>query len=115
VIEILTAAGSAILGISSIIFFVIYTKAFNNFLRVFRQTHPQKWNKLGSLQKISLGFQNKKTRANIDRWIKEETDEKYDDLKRIYSPVSRLEVAVGILIVSSVFLLLFHFIYTGKL
>lgn len=103
------------MGIGSIILFVIYTKAFNNFLRVFRKKHPQKWDELGRLQSIRLEFQNKRVRANIDRWIKEETDEKYDDLKKIYSSVSRLEVVVSTLIVSSVIFLLIHFIYTGKL
>ena len=114
-IDKLIIGGAVIFGISSIIVFVVYIKAFNNFLRLFRETHPQKWNELGSLQNIRLEFHNKRARANVDRWIKKEADEKYDDLKSIYYPVSRLEVIVGILIVISVIFLLIHFIYTGKL
>ena len=114
-IEILTIGGSVILGISSIIFLVIYIKAFNNFLRVFRETHQQKWTEFGRLQSIRLEFQNKRTRANIDRWIKKEADEKYDDLRIIYLSVSRLESITVILIVISVFFLLVHFVFSGEL
>ena len=114
-IEILTIGGSVILGISSIIFLVIYIKAFNNFLRVFRETHQQKWNEFGRLQSIRLEFQNKRARAIIDRWIKKETDEKYDDLKNIYLPVSRLQAITGILIVISVIFLLVHFVFIREL
>ena len=114
-IDIIILAGALIFGISSMIFLVIYIRSFNNFLRVFRETHPQKWNELGSLQSIRFEFNNKRARADVDRWIKEEKDEKYGGLKNIYSRVSRLEAAAGILIVISVILFLIQFIFTGKL
>ncbi len=103
------------MSISSIIFLVIYIKAFNNFLRVFRETHQHKWAEFGKLQSIRLEFQNKRARANIDRWIKKETGEKYDDLRITYLSVSRLETITGILIVISVIFLLVYFVFTWKL
>lgn len=114
-IEVLTIGGSVIFGISSIMLLIIYIKAFNNFLRVFRETDQQKWNELGSLKSIRLEFHNKKARANIDRWIKKETDEKYIGLKNIYSTVTMLEASSGILVVITVVFLLLHYFIIGKL
>jgi hypothetical protein len=114
-IDILLIGCFVIFGISSIVFLVVYIKTFNNFLRVFRETHLQKWNELGGLQSIRLEFHNKRARTNVDRWIKEETDEKYIGLKNIYSRVSRLETIAGILIIMSVVFFILHLVYTGKL
>jgi hypothetical protein len=114
-IEILVTAGSIVFGLNSVILLIIYIKAFNNFLRVFRETDQHKWSELGSLQSIRLEFHNKRARADVDRWLKKETDEKYNDLKNIYSPVSRLEIYFGISAVITVVFLLLHFLIIGKL
>lgn len=104
----LTLIGSGILGISSAILLAKYVTEFNHFLRVFRSAHEDKWNELGSLERVGLGFRNKRARAIIDKWMRKETDEKYYDLQRLYSRVSRTESIAAILIVLTVGLLLLN-------
>lgn len=107
--NILIISGLAILSLASVIFIVVYVKSFNNFLRVFKNMHESKWNELGALRRLNPGFNNKRKRAQIDRWIKTETDETYSKLKEIYSRVSRNENIASVLIIVSVlfYLLLF--------
>jgi len=105
-IKLLALVTSGILGISSVILLAKYVTGFNHFLRIFRTTHEDKWNELGSLERVGLGFRNKRARAQIDRWMKKETDEKYYDLQRLYSRVSRTESIAAILVVLMVGLLL---------
>jgi len=107
-IKLLALVSSGILGVSSVILLAKYVTEFNHFLRVFRTTHEDKWNELGRLERVSLGFRNKRARAKIDRWVKKETDEKYHDLQSLYSRVSRTEAIVAILIVLTVGLLLLN-------
>jgi hypothetical protein len=107
-IKLLALVGSGILGVSSIILLAKYVTGFNHFLRVFKTTHEDKWNELGSLERLGFGFKNKRARAQIHRWMKKETDVKYYDLQRLYLRVSRTESIAAILIVLMVGLLLLN-------
>ena len=112
--DILTLSGFVILCLA-LFMFVVYVKSFNHFLRIFKQKHESKWNELGALPRLSPGFRNKRARAQVDRWIKNETDEKYCELKEVYSRVSRNENIAGILIIVSILFYILDLVLTAKI
>ncbi|MDD9301396.1 MAG: hypothetical protein HUK40_03240 [Desulfobacter sp.] len=74
-----------------------------------QKNHEEKWKALGRVKGHGLSIKNKRDRANIDRWIKKETDLKYDSLKRLYASVSKSEMYCVISIVSClIFYLIKH-------
>lgn len=113
--KILISSGLIIFGLSSIIFLVKHTIALNSFLSLLRVDFSEKWNELGGLKKHGMSFNNKRARYHIDRWIKNETDEKYAKLKAFYSRVSRYELRAAISIVITTVLFILQEYYKGKL
>ena len=94
---ILTRIGAILFSLCTVAALVAYTNRYNRFLDMLKESHADKWREFGSLEKHSLGFSNKKARAEIHKWIRHETGTEYRAIKEVYSPVSRLETITSII------------------